>query len=268
MEVRLTRLHEDLPFPEGPTFDAAGTLFVCVRKSGYVARIAADGSRSRHLEIDGQPNATAFGPDGRLYVTDYRHGRLLAVERDGTVTTVVAEYEGVPMIGLNDLAFDAAGVLYFTDSEHSLAAVNGAVYRRSPTGEVVRIASGLRYSNGIVVTPDGAAVFVSETAEKRITLLSRKGDGTYAARPFCRTEGGIGPDGMARRPDGSLYVANHGSGMIDVFDAGGALIAQLPAGGEKPTNCTFHRGSLYVTEDETASVWRLDPVGEGSAWRD
>jgi gluconolactonase len=258
--------HDGLPFPEGPTFDSEGTLFICTRKSGRVVAIRADGSRSSFLELEGQPNGTALGPDGSLFVTDARAGRVIAVDRDANWEVVVREYEGEPLLGPNDLVFDAFGVLYFTDPGRDLSGQHGAVYRVDQARQVDRIAAGLGYPNGIAVSPDGTNVLVAETAPRRIIRLSRLADGRFGVPElFATTSGGIGPDGMAWGPNGRLYVANHGAGTVDVFDPGGACVERLPAGGPKPTNCTFFGGSLYVTEDETASVWRLEVEAAPSA---
>jgi sugar lactone lactonase YvrE len=42
------------------------------------------------------------------------------------------------------------------------------------------------------------------------------------------------------------------------FDRSGNLLAALPAGGSKPTNCAFRGTSLYVTEDDSRGIQRLD----------
>jgi gluconolactonase len=63
---------------------------------------------------------------------------------------------------------------------------------------------------------------------------------------------------MAFGQDGNLYVAHFGKGVVAVINYLGQLIAEIPAGGMKPTNLAFWDRSLFVTEVEHSQVVRLD----------
>jgi gluconolactonase len=254
------RFVSGLRYPEGPSFDRAGNLFVCVRRDGYIARVGRDGSVDRFVTTGHQPNGTRFHRDGRLFVAEIKLCQILAVHPDGTYRVFADRYENEPLIGPNDLVFDRRGVLYFTDpGESSLDKPIGAVYRVTPDREVSRVAAGLAYPNGIALPADESAVFVAESRTNRILRLPLDATGRAGkAEVFCQMSSGLGPDGMAFGADGNLYVTNHGGGTIDVIDPGGRIKARLPAGGPRPTNCAFRGTALYVTEDESASVWRLD----------
>jgi sugar lactone lactonase YvrE len=67
-----------------------------------------------------------------------------------------------------------------------------------------------------------------------------------------------GPDGIAFGADGNLYVTHRGSGAVIVVAPDGAIVARHRGGGMLPTNVAFRGTSLYVTEDETHSIYRLD----------
>ena len=67
-----------------------------------------------------------------------------------------------------------------------------------------------------------------------------------------------GPDGMAFGADGNLYVAHFGSGYVQVVAPDGAIVTSLPAGGINPTSVAFWQDSLYVTEGNSGSIYRLD----------
>jgi gluconolactonase len=164
-----------------------------------------------------------------------------------------------PLIGPNDLIFDRHGNLYFTDpGESSVENPIGRVFRVSPTRQVSCVATGLAYPNGIALPAEEFAVFVAESRTNRILQIPIMSDDEFG-RPaiFCELSDGLGPDGMAFGIDGNLYVTNHGGGTIDVIDPSGEVIRRIFAGGARPTNCAFWETSLYVTEDETASVWKL-----------
>jgi gluconolactonase len=259
-DVSPVRFVSGLRYPEGPSFDRAGNLFVCVRRDGYIVRVGADGSVSRFLTTGHQPNGTRFHRDGRLFVAEIKLCQILEVQPDGTSQVFLDRYANEPLLGPNDLIFDRNGVLYFTDpGESSIDNPIGCVYRVSPTKDVTRIASGLAYPNGIALPADESAVYIAESRTNRVLRLTLSADGR-AEKPevFCQLSDGRGPDGMAFGADGNLYVTNHGGGTIDVVDPKGRVTTRLAAGGTGPTNCAFWGIALYVTEDETASVWRLD----------
>jgi gluconolactonase len=250
----------DLPFTEGPSFDRDGNLFLCMRRDGYVAKVATDGTVSRFFTTGQQPNGSRFHRDGRLFVAELRLKQILVAAPDGSVEVFVDACDGRPLLGPNDLVFDRSGVLYFTDP-HGSSAANpiGGLCRCTADRRASRIADGIAYPNGLALSTDERVLYVAEMGRHRILRYDLAADGSVG-RPDVLAElsGGVGPDGMALDADGNLYVAQHGAGTIAVVSSDGRQLAALPAGGSKPTNCAFHGASLYVTEDDSRGVQRLD----------
>lgn len=161
-----------------------------------------------------------------------------------------------PLHGPNDLVFNREGTLIFTDPGGSTVQTpTGRVVRRAADGESDVIAVGLAYPNGLALSPDESLLYVAETHTNRILRLSLAGRGRPGV--FCTLPGRPGPDGLAVGPDGVLYVAHHGNGAVVAIDRDGRILGGLPAGGNGPTNCTIADDVLYVTEDDSASVYRL-----------
>ena len=46
----------------------------------------------------GQPNGAAFDANGTLYVGDFAHGAIVAVDNDGEAVVIAKEYEGIPFL--------------------------------------------------------------------------------------------------------------------------------------------------------------------------
>jgi gluconolactonase len=251
-------------FPEGPNFDAQGNLFVCNRWDGFIVKVRPDGQYSPFVATGGKPNGSRLHRDGRLFIADIGRRQILAAEPDGTLAVVIDAFEGKPLLGPNDLIFDKNGALYFTDPGLESKESFGQVFRWTPDGSLTLLASDLVYPNGIALSPDESLLYVAETGTNRVSRYDIRTDGTLGGRElfvqFQEGEGpqGRGPDGMAFGADENLYVAHRGSGSVIVVDPEGEIIAQIPAGGALPTNMAFWEDSLYVTEDETAAVYRLD----------
>jgi gluconolactonase len=184
---------------------------------------------------------------------------ILDVSPQGMVSVYVDRCGDAAFGCPNDLIFDVAGNLYFTDSgswSPEPGSRSGRVFRVSANRDVSMVATGLAFANGIALSEDESELFVAETITKRILSIDLKKEG--GPEMFAQMHGGVGPDGIAFGADGNLYVAHVGKGVVAVINPDGRKVAELPAGGMDPTNLAFNDTSLFVTEAETGSVQRLD----------
>jgi gluconolactonase len=236
--------------------------------------------------VDGIPAALAFGPDGALYVCDEGRRSILRVGFDGTIRDFIADHDGRPLNGPNDLSFDDAGNLFFTDPwtsspRNPIAGVYGYDWI---SGELSRIDSGMQFTNGIVAS--GARLLVAETYPRTVWLYDIEGPGRAGnKRQFCilpdvddppllpraiRDAVGVdyvvGPDGMCLDEEDNLYVAHYGGGGVYVYDSDGDHVGTIATIGRFPTNVCFggddHR-VLFISIDDPGTIIACSPGPRG-----
>jgi len=276
-----------LAFAEGPALNEAGDLFVVnYRLLGTIGRITADGTAGIFCDLlekaplegrQPQANGLKIDGEGRLIVADAGGGRLLRISEDGRHVEVLADrWEGTRFDGVNDVALDTRGNIYFTDPGQSTAEnPTGSVYRYDiVTKQISRLATGLAYPNGIAVSVDQKQLCVAESRQYRVMIYDLTPDGKATGGrvlvdfPDETDEvfkgGKFDPDGMIVDSQNRLYVAMWRGGVINVVDIGsGVLLRQYEAGGGRATNCHFHDGWLYTTVAAKEAVFRLKLGVEG-----
>lgn len=268
-----TKIAENLQFPEGPAWDGKGTLYFSSCQGEFIGKVDPEGY-SVFLAKDSQrdkwqrTNGLTVGSDGYLYAAEWAEtgGGILRISPDGIVEKIVKDFNGKRFHRPNDVAFDPAGNLYFTDpNSYDTSKPDGTVYRRDgETGAVTIAAEGFCFSNGLTFTPDGKHMFLAESAKHRVLKFDVAADGTLTNQQVFAEMPGGDPDGMNLDDEGNLYVAHFGGGHIWVFAPDGALMHKIKTPGSKPSNVEFGGAGgkrLYVTEDETHSVYYTDAHG-------
>src|SRR6478736_3808105 len=161
--MEITEIASGFEFPEGPVWMPDGTVLCVELKRRTVDRVHPDGRIETIATPGGSPNGLAIGPDGAGYVcnsggwdfvdvmgmtvtstvqpADYSGGRIERVDLDtGEVRVLYTECDGHPLMGPNDLVFDADGGMWFTDHGKIRARDRdeGGVYYAAPDGSSIR----------------------------------------------------------------------------------------------------------------------------------
>jgi len=258
-------------FIEGPVFDQAGNLFITDIEYGRIFRIDTSGDWTLVVEYDGEPNGMKFMNGRELVVADYKNGLMLVDVPSGTVKPFLTRRNSERFKGVNDLVFDSAGNLYFTDQgQTGLHDPSGRVYRLSADGKLDMLINNAPSPNGLVLSPDERILFVAMTRDNAIWRVPLLPDGSVTkVGRFFSMNGPAGPDGLAMNVDGQLIVANPGVGIIWILDQFARPVDILVSeSGDATTNIAFggiDRKTLYCTESSTGSILRASVNVAGCA---
>ena len=260
-------------FLEGPVFDAAGNLYVTDIPYGRIFRIDSGGDWDLVAEYDGEPNGMKLLGTGELLVADYRRGLVAVDIPSGRVRDYLPRRNREGFKGINDLTWDAAGNLYFTDQgQTGLHDPTGRVYRLGTDGRLDLLLANVPSPNGLVLSRDGRVLFVAATRGNCVWRVPLQDDGSVSkVGQFFTSYGPAGPDGLAMDGQGRLIVCNPGVGHAWVLNARAEPVAVLRSlHGGSVTNVALAAGEgggelAFLTESSSGSILRVALAGSVAA---
>jgi gluconolactonase len=206
---------------DGPAVSATGEIYFTDPANNRIHKVGLDGRVTVFAENTNGANGLMFGPDGRLYAGLTRSRQIAAFDASGKVQVLA---ENMPS---NDLAVNAKGDLYFTDT------ANKKVWFLPKNGQPRVVDEGIESPNGVLFSPDQTLLYVSDYTGQLSWTFQIQPDGSlahkqryfYVHMPDAATRSGS--DGMAVDADGRVYIAT--SLGIQVFDQIGKCHAIIPA---------------------------------------
>ncbi len=265
-------------FTEGPAAAADGTLVFSDIRGNRIHRFdARTGKTSVVREDSGGSNGLMFSADGALIACEGRRRQVvrLVLAKGGGIaksTVLASHWETKRLNSPNDLALDAHGGVWFTDPRYGRRNDDReidteAVYYRDAKGAVHQRIADVPKPNGILLSADGATLYVADSTGKRVVAYPVTAAGTVGKRRAfadldLKARGG--PDGLTLDARGNVYAA--GQGHIWVWSAVGIQLGKWPVP-ESPANCTFGGAdgrTLFVTA--RSSLYRM-PMLVGAAQR-
>jgi sugar lactone lactonase YvrE len=160
-------------------------------------------------------------PDGRLLVTGQG---LMRMEPDGSLVSH-ADLSEVGVDDFNEIVVDGRGNVYVNggcDFDPGEGDAPGIVALVTPDGSVRRVADGIAFPNGMVVSPDNSTLIVGESFARRLTAFDIAEDGSLSNRRVWAD--GVGPDGISMDADGAIWT--------DVGQFGDNLVGRVREGGD------------------------------------
>lgn len=228
----LVGIGSGLRFTESPRWHDGRLWFLDIHDSAIKA-VDLDGRLETIVALPFKPNGFGFRPDGTLLVGDALNLRLM--QWDGAALHLVADLSGTAVFCLSDGVVDPQGRMYVGDIGYNFwdsqaQPVESCIIARiDPDGSVARVADGLAFPNGMVITPDGRTLIVAETNGHRLTAFDIAADGSLAnRRVFAQFDQSVQPDGIALDAEGAVWLANPAGqpGVLRVRE-GGEIVEQI-----------------------------------------
>ncbi|WP_270936391.1 SMP-30/gluconolactonase/LRE family protein [Falsiroseomonas oryzae] len=228
--------------PESVLVAKDGSVFTADFRGG-VAALAPDGS---HRLIAGhtadlpqglKPNGIAFEPDGSFLLAHLgaEEGGVFRLARNGQVTPLLREVEGIALPPTNYALRDTEGRLWVTvstrltprDRDWTPQACTGFIALVDSRGARIA-ADGLGYTNECMPSPDGRFLYVNETYTRRLSRFPLAADGTLGAKQVVAdfAEGEY-PDGLAFDAEGQVWVTAIVANRLLRVDPGSGHVARM-----------------------------------------
>ncbi len=161
----------------------------------------------------------------------------------------------------NDIWPDSKGGVYFTDprygGEDSELPQDGMhVYYINPDRtKVTRVCNDLEKPNGLIGTPDGKVLYITDNKAGKTYKYDSQEDGTLVNKTLFVE---VGCDGMTIDKAGNIYITTNGEKAVDIYSPSGELIQSIGVP-EKPSNVCFggkNRNQLFITA--RTSIYRVE----------
>lgn len=289
-DARLEKIATGFVFTEGPLWRPDNTLWFSDIVGNVVRSWSPDGTVTEILRPGGGdssgtgfigPNGMTAGRDGTVILCQHGYRRIVRIDRQRQLTTVVERYEGRRLNSPNDVVFRSDGVMYFTDPPYGLAGQDDDPAKELPVNGVYKFANGkieliiadLTRPNGLAFSPDEKTLYVANSAEtdRRWMAYDVAPDGRVAnARLFAdvtsHSEAGV-PDGFKMDVHGNMFTTAPGG--VWVFTPQGRHLGTIRTP-EQPANVGWGDDgrTLYITAE--TSLYRIrtnvagQPVAAGS----
>lgn len=233
-------------FTEGTAANAGGEVFFQDIPNSKTYKIGLDG-KVLLLPLDSRKaSGTSFGPDRKRYTVAGGTKQILSFDSNEKESVVADSIAG------NDLVVAKNGNIYLTSPNGSERP--GKLYLVRPNGEKIVVDEGLKFANGIALTPDQTQLYVTESATHWVWIYRINPDGTLIYKQrfgwlhVPDNSENAWPDGVKCDTAGRVYVTSRLG--IQVMDQLGRVNAIIPVPGGQSSNCCFGGADfniLYVS---------------------
>jgi sugar lactone lactonase YvrE/enterochelin esterase-like enzyme len=257
---------EGYKFTEGPAVNAHGEVFFNDVTNSKTYKNGLDNKTTEFVADSKKGNGAAFGPDGRLYVVASGAQKVVAYDPNGKMSVIAEGFVG------NDLVVANNGNVYVTNPPADNEIAPSKVWLIKPNGEKLVVDTGLKYANGVTLSPDQTLLYVADYRSHWVYSFVIRPDGTLTSKQrffwllVPDTSDQSNADGLRVDRDGRLYVAT--ALGIQICDQAGRVQCIIPTPNRRLSNLTFggeQFDTLYATCGDRIYKRKLKVKG-AQAW--
>ena len=264
------KLAGEFAFTEGPASDAKGNVYFTDQPNDRILKWSVGGELTSFMRPSGRANGLCIDKNGSIWACADEKNQLWRIAPVGTYTIVLETHQGKLLNGPNDLWIAPDGGVYFTDPFYQRdywkrgpteQECQGVYYLAPSATQSVRVVNDLEQPNGLIGTPDGETLYVSDIrAGKTWKYKVAEGGGLADKTLFCE----LGSDGMTIDDAGNVYLTGKG---VTVFDLQGTQVQHIEVPEPWTANVCFggaDRQWLFITAGKGLYRIRMAVKGVGS----
>jgi sugar lactone lactonase YvrE len=247
---------------ESPCWDAAaGRLLWVDNVTGDLFAYDPAAHATTRLTAGIPVNAVAVNHDGRLVIAGGEG--ILLLDQAGRRQPVIAAHDGEQLV-FNDITVGPAGAIYGGTFHWGAAGMerHGRLLMIRGAGTAAVLDDGIMLSNGLGFSPDGRALFFTDTMARKIFQYDvDPATGLVANRRVFvdvpRAEGL--PDGLAVDAEGFVWSAQWYAGEVLRYDPDGRVERRLAVPAQQVSSVAFggpDLADLYITS--AGEYWPSD----------
>ncbi len=268
--AKVEKLADGFKFTEGPAADAEGNVFFTDQPNDRILKWNVDGKLSTFMQPCGRSNGLCFDAEGNLWACADEKNELWCIDAAGKETVVVKDYDGRLLNGPNDVWIRPDGGMYFTDPFYKRPYWNRGPQKQdgqcvyflsADRKKLVLVVDDFQQPNGIIGTPCGKKLYITDIRGKKTYSYDIQPDGTLTGKKlFCE----MGSDGMTIDCEGNVYLTGRG---VTVFDKTGKQIEHIAVEERWTANVCFGGAdmkTLFITASQGLFGLRMRVKGVGS----
>jgi gluconolactonase len=246
-------ISKQFSFTEGPAVDKKGNVYFTDQPNDKIWKYSEDGKLTVFMEKTGRSNGMYFDSKGNLIACADENNQLWSISPSGKVKVILKDFEGQKFNGPNDVWVAPNGGMYFTDpyyqrdywqrTKPELSAEN-LYYLPKGAKKPVVAADGFVRPNGLIGTPDGKFLYVSDLNANKTYRYSIDAEGILSNKTLFVEQGS---DGMTIDNQGNVYLTGKG---VTVYDPQGKKITNIPLPTDWTANVCFFgkdKNLLFIT---------------------
>lgn len=253
-------------FAEGPATNSKGEVFFNDVPDSKTYKIGLDGKVSLFLADSKRADGQAFAPNGNLYAVATKEQKILAYDTQGKAKVIAEGFVG------NDIVVANNGNVYVTNPPQNNTNEPSKIWLIKPNGEKTVVDKGLKFSNGITLSPDQTLLYSADSRSRWVYSFQITADGLLQNKQrfyWLHSPDSLdwsGADGVRVDRDGRLYTAT--AMGIQVSDQAGKVQCIIPTPNGRVANFTFGGegfDTLFVMSGDRVYKRKLKVTG-ALAW--